>query len=176
MRSVRRLLLALATACLACGGARPADAAELPEMQLKAAFLYNFAVFTEWPPETGPTVTLCVLDGSGFQGEFEEFLRQPVGSRHFGVRQVRDFDALQNCQMAFVPRAAVPSMARSRRTTASHHHLLTIGDSQEAAQAGVGINLVIKDAHVNFDVNTRSVQDAGLTLSSKLMRLARHVR
>jgi len=177
MRVVRTLLRLLATACLAWGVIAPGTpAAELPEMDVKAAFLYNFALFTEWPPEVGPTVALCVIEGGAFRTEFTEFQGQPVGNRRFEMRHVPDAESTQGCQIVFLPRASAAAMSRSLRTLGGHRHLLTIGDSPEAGQAGVGINLVLKDARVTFDVNLKPVQDSGLNLSSKLLRLAQHVR
>lgn len=164
-------------ACLAWAGlAAPGLAAELPEYQVKAAFLYNFALFTEWPAHSGNTITLCVVEGSALQTELEEFEGQSVGNRQFAVRRVTDAEATQGCQLLFLPRATAGSMGRTKRMLAPRDHLLVVGDSPEAAQAGAGINMSINDARVIFDVNLQRVQDAKLTLSSKLLRLARHAR
>lgn len=177
MAVLRRLLGFVAIACLTRGGVTSvALAAEVPETQLKAAFLYNFALFTEWPAETGQTVTLCVINGAVFRNEFEPFQGQPLGGRRFEMRHVADVESAQGCQLAFLPRASSAALARSLRILGGHRHLLTVGDSPEAAEAGVGINLAVKDARVTFDVNLKSVQDTGLILSSKLLRLAQHVR
>ncbi len=166
-----------ATACLAWAGlASPGLAAELPEYQLKAAFLFNFALFTDWPADTGTTITLCVIEGGGFRNELEEFQGQAVGTRRFVVQHVPDAESTQGCQLVFLPKAPAATMARSMRHLANRQALLLVGDSPEAAQAGVGINMAINDSHVSFDVNLKTVQEAGLTLSSKLLRLARHVR
>lgn len=175
MSSSGAKLFQSAAALFALGLAAPGSGATaLPENQLKAAFLYNFAVFTEWPADTGPTVTLCVINGTEFRNEFDEFLGQPVGSRRFAMRHVQDADAVQGCQLAYLPRRTPAAMARSLRMLNGRRNLLTVGDSPEAEQAGVAINMAVKDAHMTFEVNFKSIQYSGLTLSSKLLRLSQH--
>jgi hypothetical protein len=177
MDSRRASWLALACATCAWAAITPASrAADLPEYDLKAAFLYNFALFTEWPADVGQTVTLCIVDGDVLRHELDEFQGKSIGSRHFAARRISEVDAAEDCQMAFLPRASASAMKRSVRMLSSQRHVLIVGDSPEAAQAGVGINMTLKDARVTFDVNLKAVQDGGLNLSSKLLRLAKNVR
>jgi len=176
MGRVRIPLKPLATVGLAWAVAvTSCFAIELPEHELKAAFLYNFARFTEWPAETGPAVTLCAIGGENLDKSLETLRGQPVGARRFAFRRVKDADATQDCQMVFLADNAPVPIARSMRSLLGRRHVLVVGDSPDAARAGVGINMSLRDARVTFEVNRQAVESTGLELSSKLLRLAQNV-
>src|SRR5690606_11584564 len=67
------------------GGAAPARAGEPPEYQLKAAFLYNFALFTEWPADTVNTLRLCIHGRDPFGPELDDLQGRPVRERQIIV-------------------------------------------------------------------------------------------
>lgn len=151
-------------------------AIELPEHELKAAFLYNFARFTEWPVQVGPTVTLCAIGGEELDVSLETLRGQPVGTRRFEYRRVKDADATQDCQMVYLGQDSPAAILRSMRSLGGRRHVLVVGDSPDAGRAGVGINMTLRDARVTFEVNRQAISSANLELSSKLMRLAQNVR
>src|SRR3984957_16471831 len=75
---------------------------DLPEYRLKAAFLYNFALFTEWPVDVGSTLNLCVYGRDPFGEEIDALQGKAVGERHLGVRRVPSVEALRACQVVFI--------------------------------------------------------------------------
>ncbi len=164
------LLLALLLAATA------AFAAGQPEYRVKAAFLYNFALLTQWPDSPSAALQLCVHGDDPFGAELDGLRGKPVGARSIVVRRAVARDALAGCQLVFVAASAIgdlPGVLDALRGSTA----LTVADSPGAARRGVAVNLVAADdEHIGFEVNLRAAQAARLVLSSKLLRLAREVQ
>ncbi|MEO5770743.1 MAG: YfiR family protein [Burkholderiaceae bacterium] len=169
-RRLRRLLQALAL--LSTGLA--VQAQELPEYRLKAAFLYNFALLTEWPATAGTVLNLCVHGRDPFGAEVDALQGKMVGSRSIAVLRVTGRDNLQKCQILFI---AAPSIEALPKLLESLHDspVLTVADSADAARRGVAINMAVGQSRISFEVNLKVARDARLVLSSKLLRLATEV-
>src|ERR1700691_3534998 len=90
----------LGLALITFAPAAPSD--DLPEYRLKAAFLYNFALFTEWPAGIGSTLNLCVYGQDPFGAEIDALQGKPVGDRHMVVRRVISVEGLTACQVVFI--------------------------------------------------------------------------
>ena len=151
-----------------------ARADESPEYRLKTAFLYNFALFTEWPGEVGATLTLCIHGQDPFGEDLEELQGKAVGKRTLALQRKAGIDALKACQIVFVssqgarPLARVLEELRDRPT-------LTVADTPGAARQGVMLNMAVVQNKVSFEANLQAARVARLTLSSKLLRLATEV-
>ena len=147
---------------------------ELPEYRLKAAVLYNFALFTEWPVEVGSSLNLCVHGADPFGAELDELHGKRVGARSIAVRRMPDPEANGGCQILFVAASAVgglPQLLEGLRGLP----VLTVADSPGAARQGVALNMVMRQSRIAFEVNLKAARAARLTLSSKLLRLATEV-
>src|SRR5579863_7601695 len=105
--------LLLAVMAASCVG-QPETAAQGPtEYQVKAAFLYNFAKFVEWPAEAhdpkGP-LAICVLGRDPFDGELERVTEgKTIDNRKIVIRRTRDMAIARSCQVLFV------SLSEARR-------------------------------------------------------------
>ncbi|WP_428422507.1 YfiR family protein [Methylibium sp.] len=146
----------------------------LPEYRLKAAFLYNFAVFTEWPIEVGTTLKLCVLGRDPFGPELDELNGKAIGGRSLVVQRLAGSQPLSGCQVLFIAPSAIGGLPRVLEAV-SGSPVLTVADSPHAAREGVAINMAVRDSKVLFEVNLKAVRGARLNLSSKLLRLAKEV-
>jgi hypothetical protein len=166
-----------AAAALACllVPAPPAFAGDLPEYRLKAAFLFNFAVFTEWPTETPATLSLCIVGKDPFGEEIDALQGKAVGERHIAVRKGVAPDAVASCQIVFITDSAHGALAGVLQGL---HGLsvLTVADSPGAAAQGVALNMSVVNSRVSFEANLEAARAARLNLSSKLLRLATGVR
>ena len=147
---------------------------DLPEYRLKAAFLYNFAMFTEWPAEVGNKLNLCVLGQDPFGVELDALNDTPIGARNIVVQRVTERQPLNGCQLLFIAAPAIGALPRVLEAVKGSP-VLTVADSPNAAREGVAINMALRDSKVLFEVNLRAVHGARLNLSSKLLRLAREV-
>ena len=163
------LLLAL---CAVAPAARAAD--DLPEYRLKTAFLYNFALFTEWPADVGNTLRLCVFGPDPFGVELDGLQGKAVGERSIAVQRKTGLDGLKGCQIVFVAPAAAGQLPRVLEALEGQT-VLTVADSPGAARQGVALNMAVSQNKVSFEANLKAARAARLNLSSKLLRLATEV-
>lgn len=166
-------MLASALALLCC--AAPARADSLDEYRIKAAFLVNFAAFTEWPATVGATLNLCVYGPDPFGADLDKFQGRAIGARSLVVTRIDSVDALANCQGVFVTRPAIDNLPRVLDNLIGKP-VLTMADSPGAMQLGAMLNMGTRKSKVTFEANLAAARRNGLNLSSKLLNLASEVR
>ncbi len=174
MRSAR-VLLAPLFAALAILWSAGASAGDLPEYRLKAAFVYNFALFTEWPAEIGGTINVCVLGKDPFGDEIDPLQGKPVGHRTIAIQRKPAPEALKGCQVVFFPAATMSSVPKALETLRGTP-VLTIADTPGALAQGIALNMNLVQNKVTFEANLEAARGSRLTLSSKLLRLATEVK
>lgn len=157
---------------LLCFG-QTALADNLSEYRLKAAFLYNFITFTEWPAGTGNTLNLCVYGPDPFGEDLDKLQGKNVAGRSLAVRRTNSANGLGNCQIVFITRPMIENLSGALEHLGSP--VLTVADSPGAARQGVAINMGTEQNKVNFEANLGVARSNGVNLSSKLLRLAREV-
>jgi hypothetical protein len=167
-RAVAVVVLGLLSAAL------PARADELPEYRLKAAFIYNFALFTEWPAEVGATLNLCIHGRDPFGAEIDALQGKAVGGRSIVVQRKPASASLEGCQIVLVAPSVIGALPRVLESLRGRP-VLTVADSPGAARQGVALNLAVDHDKVSFEANLAVARSAGLNLSSKLLRLATEV-
>ena len=172
--SVTRLSLLLAAFYMPLTASQ-ARADELPEYRLKAAFLYNFALFTEWPAEVGDTLTLCIVGRDPFGRDIDELQGKPVGDRSVTLQRKGLGDSLKSCQIIFIAASAMGNLPRLLDEL-RERPVLTVADSPGAARQGVALNMAVAQNKVTFEANLQAARAARIGLSSKLLRLATEVR
>jgi len=168
----RALLPVLALGLLALLPARAAD--ELPEYRLKAAFVYNFLVYTEWPADGSGSFALCIHGPDPFGKEIDALQGKDVGGRSVVVQRRAIGEALKGCHAVFIAATAIEGLPRVLEAL-RRQHTLTIADSVGAARQGVALNMAVSQNRVSFEANLQAARQSGLTLSSKLLRLATEV-
>lgn len=161
--------LALVAAAIA-----PARGDDLPEYRLKAAFLYNFALFTEWPTEVGAKVHLCIVGPDPFGTEIDGLEGKAVGTRTLHVQRRAASAALNGCEIVFAPAAVAASLPRLIESLKGAA-VLTVADTPGASHRGAVLNMSVSNNRVAFEANLQAARAARLTLSSKLLRLATEV-
>jgi hypothetical protein len=172
MRSGVRRLIGMVGAMLLCAAA-PQAGGPL-EYELKAAILYNFLQFTEWPSQVGSTLNVCFIGQSAFESEVVALEGRRVGSRRIAVRRFTDAGPLQGCHIVIIAPSAMSGLRRALGELRGAP-VLTVADSPGAAQRGVALNLAITQDGVTFEVNVGVARAAQLTISSKVLRLATDV-
>jgi hypothetical protein len=146
----------------------------LTEYRLKAAFLYNFALFTDWPAGTGGSLNLCVYGADPFGTEIDALQDKPVGERLLAVRRTPVGGSLDGCQIVFIAPSAITALPHVLGELHGRA-ALTVADSPDAARQGVALNMSVAQNKVSFEANLSAARGAGLNLSSKLLRLATQV-
>ena len=171
---LRHWLVRTLLGLVALAGASAAWSDELPEYRLKAAFLYNFAAFTEWPAEVGATLNLCVHGPDPFGAEIEPLNGKAVASRKLAVQRKATVESLKGCQVVFISSGAIGQLPRVLEVLRGLP-VLTVADSPDAARQGVALNMSLAQNRVGFEANLDAARAARLNLSSKLLRLATEV-
>jgi len=172
----RRLFVALGLAALGASPAAAADPMTLPAM--KAAFLFNFAKFAEWPADvlsTNAPVVLCVVGDD----RVAEELRKAIDGHSIGGHTVviarGKADSLPRCHMLYMSglnRKQSAQLLESLKGMA----VFTVGDGEKFAEMGGIAQLVLENQRMRFAINVSSAQRAQITLSSKLLSLAQIIK
>ena len=157
-----------------CSFAPATYADELPEYRLKAAVLYNFALFTEWPADVGKTLTLCIRGRNPFGEEIDGLQGKAVGGRILAVRHNGGSEPLKGCNVVFIAASAVGGLAHMLDELRDSP-VLTVADSPGAAGQGIILNMAVVQNKIAFEANLKAARAARLGLSSKLLRLAAEV-
>jgi len=146
------------------------------EYEIKAAFLYNFAKFVEWPATPMDThLNLCVLGEDPFGGALESLAGREVGERTIRVRRIRQLDERGGCAILFVAGSESAKLQQVLSILHDDKGLLSVSDINNFAAQGGIIELLLDGNKVRFAINLAAANRAGLTVSSKLLQLARLV-
>jgi len=163
---------------LLCAGAT-APAAALAEGDLehkvKAAFLFNFARFTVWPPAkfaaADSAIQFCVLDKEALAAALDETLRgKTIEGRAVAVRRVVRGADMRGCHVAYVGGAAVEQVATALEALAGSG-VLTVYDGDETLRSGA-IRFFLEERKVRFEINAGATGRERLELSSRLLSVA----
>jgi hypothetical protein len=173
--SVRLLAAASLAAAIAFGAAVFTEAGETTygEYQMKAAFIKNFVKFIDWPSRPSGNLTLCILG----EDPFRDALVGPDdvgGGRSLSYRRIGKLKDADGCQLLFVPQNESHVLPEILATLAGRE-VLTIGDGEGLAQGGLMIGFLLEEQKVRFVANLEPVRRAGLTISSRLLGLAKTV-
>lgn len=164
--------LALGLMCF--GFASSASSQALTEYQLKAAFLYNFSVFTEWPPQVGRVLNLCVYGRDPFGEAIDGLNGKTAGARTIAVQGTTDAATLKACQIVFIASADIGQLPRLLNSLRGVP-VLVVADSPGAAQQGAALNMRLAQGRVTFEANLVAAHGAGLKLSARMLSLATEV-
>lgn len=166
-------------ALLVAASVRRVHAAQDLEYPVKAEFIERFTRFIKWPDTSfarpdSPFV-VCVLGENPFGRYLLDLIRQRhIQSRRGELRLIPGPDEIDGCHVVFVARSERRRIASIVKHTYGRP-ILTIGDTDGFATAGVLVNLYIEGSNVRFEINVAAVKQSGLKFSSKLLKLARLV-
>jgi hypothetical protein len=166
---------------LAVGGGFSHSYADSPpsrEYLIKAAFLYNFAKFVEWPSAAfsadGAPFTLCILGQDSFGAALRTVRGKTVKSTKLTIRHVSSARKVEACHILFISKSEKPRL-KPILASVKELHLLTVGEMASFAQTGGIINFFELNNKIRFEINVAAAKRAGLKISSKLLKLAKVV-
>lgn len=171
-----RLLCVAMVVCFA----RVEGAEVSKEYQLKAAFLYNFAKFVDWPTQafsdTNSLIVVGVYGRNPFGSELEKAVKdRRLSGRAIVVRSVSSPQEAAKVHMLFVPTtedAKVEALMAGLKGTP----ILTVGESEAFSNHGGMITFALENEKLRFDINIEPAERSNLKLSAQLQKLARTVR
>jgi hypothetical protein len=164
------LLLAMGFKCLA-------QNSQPSEYQIKAAFIYNFARFVDWPTQAFADSTSPMTIGVLGKNVFGDNLQQAISGKMIKGHplQFRQFDSISdatNCQVLFISSSEKSHFSKILARLQGACVLTVSEDTDSFIGDGGMINLVIVDDKVRFAINNDAAKKAGLSISSKLLSLA----
>lgn len=148
-----------------------AQAGGITEYQVKAAFIYNFVAFTQWPDTTGQTIHLCVYGEDYFGSEIDKLQSKPLDKRAIKIVRIYNPEKLADCQVVFFSKSVGSSLSNLLSNLAAQP-ILTLADSPDAIAQGVIINMNLVNEKIVFEINLEIARKSGLDISSKLLQLA----
>jgi hypothetical protein len=164
------------TVALAGGAPRAAAQPVAAEYEVKAAFLFNFAKFVEWPPEafaqTDDTLVIGVVGTDPFGPTLDRLVEnKQVHGKRLVARRFADANSITSCQILFVS-ASESTRAGPVLETAKARFMLTVGETDDFLDQGGMISLRLAENRVRFEVNSTAAEEARLRISSQLLKLA----
>ena len=181
MAELGRWSLKFLAACAVLGvlGRAEGQGRAVSEYEVKAAFLYSFAKFIEWPPDALPgnedTFVITILGEDPFGGSLDDILRDKrVGDRRVVVRRVPRGQDVGPSQIVFISDSEsqqLPGLLKRFQGAA----VLTVGEADHFAERGGVVGLRTEKNRIRLDINLAVAERARLKISSELLKLARIV-
>lgn len=152
-------------------------AADYSEYEIKAAYLYKFSEYVEWPPDVFPDdkapFSIGILGKDPFGRVLDDTIKgKKVQGRGIVIKRSNEAKDLTGCQMVFV---SPPEDSQMKDSLGAFDELpvLTVGESEEFGRQRGMIRFVLVESNVRFEINADSARKAGLKISSQLLKLAK---
>jgi hypothetical protein len=179
LRCVCGVLLLAFFAVLASPVRLRAESALEREYEIKAAYLYNFINYIDWPenafPAPGGTITVGIVGQSPFGAALAVLNGKQVKGRTVALKQITGTQDLDQCQIVFInssEKARLPELFEKLKGS----RVLTVSEIDGFAQQGGIINFISEHNKVRFEINPDAARQLGLNISSELLKLAKVVK
>ena len=148
------------------------------EYQIKAAFLYNFAKFVEWPDTAlsndSDALNVCILGDDPFGDAIESIKGKTVKGKKVIIKNYTSIEDIKECHVLFICSSEKKKLT-SILMDVRNLHVLTVSDMEEFCGHGGMINLIPVNNRIGFEINLSAAHRAGLNISSQLLKLAKDV-
>ena len=157
----------------------PLQAQEVPEYQLKAAFLYNFAKFVEWPQDafqdSNSSLIVGILGEDPF-GDHIDFIRnKSVKNRKLEIRHFDTIEDANNCHILFVSASEAEGLVEVLESL-NNLTILTVSDMDLFIENGGIIKFELNDEKLGFTINSEAIKQADFKISSQLLKFGKLVK
>jgi hypothetical protein len=147
---------------------------------VKAAFLFRFAQFVDWPADTfkqaNAPFTYCTIGEDPFRGALERTLSgKAIGQRPLRVEHLNGAGKIDQCQVLFVGGVQDKKQVAETLAKTGTMPILTVGEADQFAENGGAIGFCTENNKIRFEVNLDTAGKAGLKISAKLLALAKTV-
>jgi len=157
-----------------------AQSSKPTEYEVKAAYLYNFGRFVEWPSRTSmpqaPSFNICVVGQDHFGAALNNTLAdETIAGKTVAVKRIQAAQEATNCQILFIS-GSEENQLKQILTVLKGSSVLTVSDMPQFSRQGGMVQFILDGSRVRFEINLASAERAGLILSSELLKLAVNVR
>ncbi len=152
-----------------------AGKSKLQEYKIKAAFIYNFAKYVNWPKSTfvdkNAPLVLGLLGDSPFGKEIYKINDKLVHKRKLKVIVIKDYEQVKSCNLLYIS-PSESARLEEIKTALKNKKILTVSDMDNFAANGGMIELIVKESKVRFIINPEAAEQVGLNISAQLLKLA----
>ncbi len=178
-RPLRACALSIVVAAGIVGPCAAQSDAQIAEYRVKAAFLYKFGGYVEWPERAfarpDSPIAIGVIGADALAGELAQIVAgRTINGRPVTVRKLRRGEAVAGLHVLFVGRSDSSRLA-DILAAAKGQPLLTVTETEEAFESGSMINFVVVEDKVRFDVAPPPAEPGNLRISARLLAVARKV-
>lgn len=161
---------------LTLGFALPPQKIELPEYQVKAVFLFNFAQFVEWPgaafPEAKSPIVIGVLGPDPFGSYLDEIIQgEEIEGHPLVIQRFDNVSQIKNCHILFIHPDIGPRLDYVLKDLKGRN-ILTVSEGNNFTKQGGMVRFFTENNKIKLRINLDAVKAADITISSKLLRLA----
>lgn len=146
------------------------------EYAVKAAFVFNFALLTEWPSaafsDQESDILLCVVGGDDLPKAFKSIDGKMIGDRTLQVTSVDTGTKLPNCQIIFYREETNTEELIRTLYAVKDKSVLTIGEKNSVTKLGGAIHFFTEKGKLRFAINPAVISSQGLKISSRLLKIA----
>ena len=165
---------------VACTLLAPAARAQVDEYAVKAAFLYKFGFFVEWPDSAFPSpvspVNLCIVGEDPFGKSLDAVVASAqIKGRNVVIRRLQTVGRNPSCHILYVGGSVEQSKAQIIETVRGSN-VLTVSDGRGSNANDAIINFVVADKRVRFDIDDEAAAENNMLISSQLLSLALNVK
>jgi len=197
IKTYKLIILALALFVTLVVPKARANSTTSREYEIKAAFLYNFIKFTDWPKEkmgdVNEPIVIGIIGKDPFGDAIDVIRDEQVKGRKLVIRWFKSFEeskesngkdkpsvhkeieAIRKCHLLFFSSSEKKKTIGEIMKALESSHVLTVGDMNGFLETGGVINLITEDKKVRFEINISAAERAGLKFRSQLLRLAKRV-
>jgi len=155
-----------------------AESPASPEYLIKAAFLYNFTKFVEWPQEAFKDdlspINLCILGKDPFGEALNSIRDKRVRGRRLNIKHMNRIEEISECHILFVS-ASEKENLKPVLSSLKNSAILTVSEMEMFTQQGGIINFIVVENKIHFEINPNVARRCGLKISSQLLKLAKIV-
>jgi hypothetical protein len=196
IRAYNVMVLALVLFITAIAPKACADSAESLEYQVKAAFLYNFIKFVDWPKEkladSNEPVIIGIVGKDPFGNAFAPVKDKDDKGRKVTIKRFKSFqelkksnennqgeldrqiETMRKCHLLFICSSEKDSL-KDIMDAVKGCSVLTVGEVEGFLESGGTINFIMEEQKVRFEINVTTAKQAKLQIRSQLLRLAKKI-
>ena len=164
--------LAMVCVCLCCSAQTTVS---VTRSDVEAAYLYNFAKFVQWPEDKAAEsqpFSICLLGEDEFGRRLDDLIaNETFQGRRIVAKRFSSVAAAESCQIVFIGQSEEARLSKDL-SALNTKHVLTVSDLPQFLERGGAIQFLFQNNMVRFAVNLAAAQQAGLTLSSELLKVA----
>jgi hypothetical protein len=165
----------IAILCLFPIFCRAQSSAGFTTHDVQAAYLYNFAKFVQWPENretSSQPFSICLLGEDEFGRKLDDLIAdETLQGRKIVARRLSSVSAAESCQIVFIGQSEEARLSKELAAL-NMKPVLTVSALPQFLERGGAVQFLLQNNRVRFAVNLASAQQAGLTLSSELLKVA----